>query len=143
MYAPYIKLVHSLKRGGGVVDNFDPHSSFFRVNEDGSGLRQRIMHTTPDVKKMMNNGHNAHVHIEHYSIPAGSIDHKDASNYVKEYFTGPRRPQTLLEHNLIYEHLCMPDDHLPTIDDPALLEKIYHTSNPTLTLVSPYDVKQG
>jgi hypothetical protein len=143
MYQPYVKLVHSLKHGGGLVDNFVPHPSFFHVSDDGSGLQQRAMHTTPDVKKMMANDHNAHVHIEHYSIPAGSIDHKAGSDLAKDYFSGPRTPRTMLEHNLMYEHLCMPDDNLPTVDDPAVLRKIYHTCNPTFTLTSPYDVKQG
>ena len=116
----------------------------FRVADDNNGLEMRAPHTAIDMKKMIEKGHTTAANYEHYSTPMGSISHKDAHDFLNDYYSGPRQPQTLLEHNLAYEANSMPDDHLPASaqNDPLVLEKIYHTSMPSLTLVSPYVAKQ-
>jgi hypothetical protein len=140
MSHPYHKYVSELNKRRDATNHaeFVPRS-FFRPRS--GGLDFRLPHTTPDVKKMMKNGHNSNTDQDHYSISGGTIDHDAAAKFIKDYFSGPRTPQSMLEHSLAYEHLCGEDD--PPITDPDMLEKFYHTSNPTLTLVSPYVVKQG
>jgi hypothetical protein len=130
----YSKLLHSLRSGRGC--------SLFTLKEDGSGIEKRSPHLTPNLEMMMEENHNSKDHINHYSISGGSLSHDDASQFVREYMEGPRRPQSMIEHDLAYEILAMPDNSLSLTDNEKQLDKFYHTAMPSVVMMSPWVVKK-
>jgi hypothetical protein len=142
--APYNTFVRSLNKPNHLLGSSGERtpSSMFRLSEDGHGLDMRVHHLTPDIESMENEPVGTTLNLDHHSKRAGSIKHADGSRFVDDYINGPREPQSLLEHNLIYELLCMPDDVLPSHPTSQLLDKTYHTCMPALVYKSPYVLKK-